>query len=365
MATSISKLAVIISGHTKPLEDAMKKAQSKVGSFGSSIKSSIGHGFGAGLGAMGLDKMEAAMKKAIADVPHLSEAAERAEKSFGKILLNVTGVSYILPKVASLLSDVADWMDGITPEMKKQQELQANMLKAERQLADARIEGLDALLKSLDAQMDALNPMREQLRIAEQLKPENDPYLSKNISLEQMSKPGYDPFAREKAEAVQGMIKENGELVKKRDALKEIVASAMKLRDEGAKVTEEQMDIFEKVAAEKTRLTKLLFMGGLDKESYNRAMQQQEDLIMATSEMPDFGDEEKPYQMKLSGAATAGSQAAYSIIANAQANMADKQVRELQTHTKLIIQTKTVLDDISKNTAKPGSFAANVSVMKL
>jgi len=390
MANSIANLAVIISGHTKPLEDAMKKAQSKVGSFGSSIGSSIKHGVGASLGAMGLDKMEAAMKAAIADMPGLSEAAERAEKSFGKILLNVTGVGYLLPKVAGILSDVADWMDGITPEMKKQQEIQANMLKAERALADVRIEGLEAVLKTYEAQMDSIDGTREQLRIAEQLRPENDPYLSKNISLAQMAKPNYDPLAPDKARAMKTEIDEHNRVMEAmdeeiakieeeqaayaewlkmyEDTIKELdkyeeafgpatreQAALEKRNDliaEARKLMEDQIPVIDKLKA-KFEEAQTIGLTGEELESFKKAYDEAkaaQDKAKATS------------SSKLSGAATAGSEAAYSIIANAQA---DKNLTEAKTQTVELKKQTSALQKIEEKTPKPGDFAFGVYRMEL
>jgi len=335
MATSISKLAVIISGHTKPLEDAMKRAESKVGSFGSSIKKSIGHGFGASLGAAGLDKMESAMKKAVADMPELASAAERAEKSFGGLLLKATGVSLWLPPVAKGLEWISDTIDGITPEMKEHVRLIEAQKNREKELNETRIEGLVTLQKSLEAQLDAIDPMREQLRIAEQLKGENDPYLNLRIPLSYMANKDYDAFAPEKARRTQEMIKEHQEMI---DNPAWEGQHDLAIADDAHDKFIEQMD------AELERIEELKEAAEEWQKVYDETIEQtgkeEEDSDnwskMYHETLADMEDKEKAVSspMRLSGAATAGSEAAYSIIANAQANSMkpemQKQTKELQ-----------------------------------
>lgn len=387
MANSIANLAVVISGHTKPLEDSMKKAQSKVSSFGHSFK----EGAMLGAGVMGLDKLEQAMKKAIADVPELAEAADEAEKSFGRILLKVTGIGAVLPTIAGYLKQAADYFNSNDTQsgfgydvqvfkeqaaslfmssetrakelqtMREQWETQTKINNAQAEYAKFQKEqaeaekkkeelvksNLESYSKQLSSELDALDPMREKLRIADDLAKSNDVFLKAEIGIRELRK------------------QELVDLAKKRDILKGILETALKMRGEGAEVTKQQMTNLEKAEAEKTRLTKLLLMGGLDMESYNRAMQQQEDIIMATSELPDFDEEAKPdkgNELKLSGAATAGSEAAYSIIANAQA---EKQSAEIKTQTVELKKQTTVLQKIEEKTPQPGDFAFGVFRMEL
>jgi len=385
MANSIANLAVVISGHTKPLEEAMKKAQSKVGGFSHSIK----EGFGLGLGVMGLDKLEGAMKKAIADMPQLAEAADKAEKSFGRMLLKVTGIGWLLPKAATILEDVSDWLDGITPEMKKQLALQETMLKNERLLVDTRLEGMGALIKSLEAQMDAIDPMREQLRIAEQLKKENDPYMSKNITLEQMSRPDYDPFAREKALAMKAEIEEHNrvmaamdEEIAKIEEEKQEYEEWLKMYNETIKTLDEYQEPFgpiTKMQAELEKKNALIAEGRELLLSQVPAVEQLRKKYEEAQKAGLTGDElkafEKAYKdaklqqdqanvipVQLGGAATAGSDAAYSIIANAQANTIKP---EMQAQTKELKSQTQLLTQIKDNTPKPGDFAFGIYRMEL
>lgn len=385
MANSIANLAVVISGHTKPLEEAMKKAQSKVGGFGHSIK----EGFGLGLGVMGLDKLEGAMKKAIADMPQLAEAADKAEKSFGRMLLKVTGIGWLLPKAATILEDVSDWLDGITPEMKKQIALQETMLRNERLLVDTRLEGMGALVKSLEAQMDAIDPMREQLRIAEQLKKENDPYMSKNITLEQMSRPDYDPFAREKAMAMKAEIEEHNrvmaamdEEIAKIEEEKQEYEEWLKMYNETIKTLDEYQEPFGPITRMQAELEKKNALIAEGRElllSQVPAVEQLRKKYEEAQKAGLTGDElkafEKSYKdaklqqdqanaipVKLGGAATAGSETAYSIIANAQANTIKP---EMQAQTKELKSQTQLLTQIKDSTPKPGDFAFGIYRMEL
>lgn len=286
---SISKLAVIISGQTAPLEAAMKKAESKVSAFKHSFK----EGAMLGAGVIGIDKLEQAMKKALADNEDLAEAAEKAEKSFGKILLRITGIQAALPAVSRLLAGMSDHIEsgGLandwqvfkeqamsialrttlpaddvmrrldimrdeyeeTVRIEKRQQYLIERDKERLKLAKEREEvvadELKAMASSLGSKLDTLDPSRELKKYEALKKQSKDPYIVAEIEFKKMQ---IDKLEEEK---------------KAQDELN-------KLREEAAKITEEYLNPAEKLAAKQAELNKHMMAGTITSETYARALQQ-------------------------------------------------------------------------------------------
>lgn len=373
---SISNLAVIISGQTKPLEDAMKKAESKVSSFGKSFK----EGIGLGAGVMGLDKLEQAMKKALGDFPGLAEAAEGAEKAFGGMLLKVTGMTWLLPKVADFLEFWSDKITGVTREMREQQKLQERALEFQKELRDARVDDVKALNDSLDAQLDAIDPLREQLRIVEKLKDQTGTNSSpialqearRKFELVQANKTKEKVKEIEAATAkwneqldeAEGHFGEMyGKLLEYQETFGPMTAeqAALEKRNdliaEARKLMEEQIPVVDKLRARYEEAKNAGFEGAelaAFKKAYDEAALTQ---AKAKKTVQDT---------KLSGAATAGSELAYSIITRAQVdNGAQTLVTETKTQTKEIKSQSAALTKLVEQPFWRSTFAANVHLMKL
>lgn len=372
MANSIANLAVIISGHTKPLEESMKKAQSKVGAFGHSVK----EGFGLGLGVMGLDKLEQAMKKALGNFPGMAEAAEGAEKAFGGILLKVTGMTWLLPKVADFLEFWEEKLTGITREMKVQKELQERAIEFQKELRDKRVDDIKTLNESLDAQLDAIDPLREQLRIVEKLKDQAGTNSSPIALQEARQK-----FALVQAEKTKQKVKEieaatakwneqldkadghfgemYGKMLEYQETFGPMTAeqAALEKRNdliaEARKLMEDQIPVVDKLR-KKFEEAREMGINGKELEAIRKEYEKAK--ASASVAQPE---------VKLSGAATAGSEAAYSIIANAQANQQGKLISEVQTQTKETRNQTAAINKMADNMPKPGDFAFGVYRMQL
>lgn len=371
MANSIANLAVIISGHTKPLEDAMKKAKSKVSSFGHSFK----EGAMLSAGVMGIDKLEQAMKKALGEFPGLAEAAEAAEKAFGGMLLKVTGMTWLLPKVADFLEFWEEKLTGVTREMKEQQKLQERAIEFQKELRSARVDDIKALNDSLDAQLDAIDPLREQLRILEKLKDQQGA-SSSPIGLQEARRKFELVAANKTKEKLKEIEAETakwneqldeaeghfgemyGKMLEYQETFGPMTAeqAALEKRNdliaEARKLMEDQIPVIDKLKA-KFEEAQTIGLTGEELESFKKAYDEAkaaQDKAKATS------------SSKLSGAVTAGSEAAYSIIANAQA---DKNLTEAKTQTVELKKQTSALQRIEEKTPQPGDFAFGVYRMEL
>jgi len=368
---SISNLAVIISGQTKPLEDAMKKAESKVSSFGKSFK----EGIGLGAGVMGLDKLEGAMKKAIADNGQLAEAAEQAEKSFGRILLKVTGIGAILPTAAGYLKQAADYFNakgsGFSLDVQVFKEQAASLFmsaqtraaelqtmraqyteqerinaaaedyakwtkeqaEAQKKKEDLITSELEAYSKSLSAKMDALDPAREEIRIAEQLKSIKDPFLRAEIELRRMAIKEME----QQNQLVQDMIEDVEEYYRKLGEAQEFSAGPITkaqaeqekmngLIAEARKLVESQVPEVQKLADMYARSREAFLAGNMTDEEYQ---------AVSNEYGKALAEQNKAEKVQLAGATTGTD--AYSAIVNGIANQTTGDTPQKQLQTQMSI----------------------------
>ncbi len=399
MANSIANLAVVISGHTKPLEDSMKKAKSKVDTFGHSFK----EGAMLGAGVMGLDKLEQAMKSAIADNEELAEAAEKAEKSFGNILLKVTGISAILPATAGYLKQAADYFNGkgsgfsLDVQIFKEQaaslfmssqtraaELQTmraqyteqerinaaaeeyakwtkEQAEAQKKKEELVTSELEAYSKSLSAKMDALDSTREEKRIAEQLKSIKDPFLRAEIELRQMALKEME----QQDELIKDMIDDVEEYYKKLGEAQEFSAGPItkaqaeqeKMNDliaEARRLVESQVPEVQKLADMYTRSREAFLAGNMTEQEYQ---------AVSNEYGKALAEQNKVLPVKLAGASTGAD--AYSSIVNAIANQTtgDTPQKQLQTQMSIDKELKKQTE-IHKSRANGQGFI-NLRVLTL
>jgi len=126
---------------------------------------------------------------------------------------------------------------------------------------------------------------------------------------------------------------------------------------EARKLMEDQIPVVEKLRA-KFMEAQEAGLTGEELESFRKAYEEakatQDAAIKTTSQ-----------DTKLSGAATAGSTAAYSIIANAQASQSDKLVPGVQILTKEAKSQTAALNKLVDQPFWRSTFAANVHLMKL
>jgi len=368
---SISNLAVIISGQTKPLEDAMKKAESKVSSFGKSFK----EGIGLGAGVMGLDKLEQAMKKALGDNEALAEAAEQAEKSFGNILLKVTGIGAILPTAAGYLKQAADYFNakgsGFSLDVQVFKEQAASLFmsaqtraaelqtmraqyteqerinaaaedyakwtkeqaEAQKKKEDLITSELEAYSKSLSAKMDALDPAREEIRIAEQLKSIKDPFLRAEIELRRMAIKEME----QQNQLVQDMIEDVEEYYRKLGEAQEFSAGPITkaqaeqekmngLIAEARKLVESQVPEVQKLADMYARSREAFLAGNMTDEEYQ---------AVSNEYGKALAEQNKAEKVQLAGATTGTD--AYSAIVNGIANQTTGDTPQKQLQTQMSI----------------------------
>lgn len=368
---SISNLAVIISGQTKPLEDAMKKAESKVSLFGKSFK----EGIGLGAGVMGLDKLEQAMKKALGDNEALAEAAEQAEKSFGNILLKVTGIGAILPTAAGYLKQAADYFNakgsGFSLDVQVFKEQAASLFmsaqtraaelqtmraqyteqerinaaaedyakwtkeqaEAQKKKEDLITSELEAYSKSLSAKMDALDPAREEIRIAEQLKSIKDPFLRAEIELRRMAIKEME----QQNQLVQDMIEDVEEYYRKLGEAQEFSAGPITkaqaeqekmngLIAEARKLVESQVPEVQKLADMYARSREAFLAGNMTEEEYQ---------AVSNEYGKALAEQNKAEKVQLAGATTGTD--AYSAIVNGIANQTTGDTPQKQLQTQMSI----------------------------
>lgn len=285
---SIAKLAVILSAVTKPLEDGLKGAQSKVSSFGKGIK----HGAGIGLGVLGLDKIEGAMKKALQDSPELGEAAEKVELSFGKALVHLTAMNQWLPKLSAFMEEAAErfstdnmsqtfqsdgqrlqsiWMKltGSSDQeilarvnaMQKEFEEATKAEKAQQFMLDKEKERLkvakerqevlgkeaESYIKELERKRDSLDPNGAKEREKGKFKDLEDPFLKARIGLLEM-------------------------ITKELEEQESIISAQVDLWEEGAAVAREFQTPYESMIEKQDRYNDLLLAGVLEWDKYKLAM---------------------------------------------------------------------------------------------
>lgn len=285
---SIAKLAVILTAVSKPLEDGLKSAQSKVSSFSKGIAGGLGKGLGVGLGVMGLDNMESAIKSAMRDNEEMAASAEKIEKSFGQALINITGMKDWLPYVAKEMEAIANgdfWED-----LKRRAHVGFWSLLGQGDQAQKEAVSMKVLHEAYKEAAKA----QEELRIAEKqrIKEQNDWEIEQHTGTVEMFEyakelrkqiESMDPNAEMKK--LQRFRDENGAsfgmeeieaLLETKEALKAEQAaldSVFDLYAEGAQLTKEMITPLEQLASKQAEYNDLLLEGAIDYETYRRAME--------------------------------------------------------------------------------------------
>jgi len=289
---SIAKLAVILSAVTKPLEDGLKGAQSKVSSFGKGIK----HGAGIGLGVLGLDKIEGAMKKALQASPELGDAAERVELAFGRSLVSLTGMSQWLPKLATFMDEAASrfsddnmsqtfesdaqriqsiWMK-ITGS--SDQEILARVNAMQKEYESAKLlekaaekrAAIEAKIKKekIDMRFNAVAGTTDMFEFLDQLRNANAAVNPDQADANKLA--GFKAIAG--GSYVVGRIEEELQLKKVIEQNKIIEEERKKIVEEGKALVSANLTPLEKLSIEQDKYNKYLAAGAIDMNTYNRAI---------------------------------------------------------------------------------------------
>ena len=285
---SIAKLAVILSAVTKPLEDGLKGAQSKLSSFGKGMS----HGAGIGLGVLGLDKIEGAMKKALKASPELGDAAEKVELAFGRALVSLTGMSQWLPQLAK----DADGFASRVEEGFVMQEVKEGLLwiweaskNGNAAAADARAKesrdyfnimkirekGLERIAElEFKRKMAAHETHRIQTMGTEQMGAMVESLHSKRVGLDPDYEKNMIQAMRKDAPNSINMMLIDYELkeIAVLEARKKAEEEKNKMIEEGKSLTEANFTPMEKLASEQEKYNKLLAAGAIDMNTYNRAI---------------------------------------------------------------------------------------------
>jgi hypothetical protein len=283
---SISKLAVVLSAVTKPLEDGLKAADKKVSSFGHSFK----EGMSIGLGVLGIDKLEGAMKKALKEDEALGEASEKVELAFGRTLISLTMMSQWLPRLAQDASGFADRMEEgfvfqevkekllwafefskrlnsenadaaakasrdefikhklIETALERQKKLAREKFEAEREAAWVSMAGTEEqkkLLDELDNKYESLLTDAEKLARVKDAAPNS-------------AKVGLIDYRM-------GQIAELEKRKKNEEDLKKVM-------EDGKSLTESMLTPLEKLATEQAKYNDMLQKGAINTDTYNRAV---------------------------------------------------------------------------------------------
>ena len=283
---SIAKLAVILSAVTKPLEDGLKAADAKVKTFGHGFK----EGLSIGAGVLGIDKVEQAMKKALAANEELGEAAEKVELAFGRTLISVTGMAHWLPRLAKDASGFADRVEEgfVWQEIKENaiwflewskrfnadraeglaQASRAEFIK--NKLAEKAAERLKELERKRfeEAREAAWVQMAGTEAQAELLKELENKNAALMTDAEKLARVRDEAPNSSKITLINYEMRKNQEL----ELRKKNEEDLKKLMEDGKNLTESMFTPLEKLAAEQAKYNDMLAKSAITTDTYNRAI---------------------------------------------------------------------------------------------
>jgi len=350
---SISNLSVIISGQTDPLAKALKKAEKDVASFKQSstfkegLSSNIMKGVGFGMGMFGLDSLGRSIKKAAKDVPELHGALERLEGFAGRMILNAGLDKLILDADKfdqrmqqgfvgqELKEEAMYWAKGgiFNHEEAKKTADWARQVFVQTKLAEqAEIRRKDAIYQR---NIEESRRLREQIGGTELQDKIYERMMQKRNSLNpNYEKEQYDLALKEAPDSVKAMLMKDAQKdIEQYEKHNKLMDEEKQKRSEIESLMQSATDqLYQQQYGEiELQMRKLGLLGAsVDEMKKYRDLVEETNYLKMEEEFWKVADEEalKDYEekldkatkrnedMKFAGAASAGSQEAYSAIVN-------------------------------------------------